>query len=138
MTLGEWDTLTWQQIGGSWRGHVSPVFAVAVNSTGTLVASASSDNHVRLWRRSDQKTIAMFKHSGPVYCVTFSTDDKYIFSGGYGDKISEWAVPDDPFQDIPEVGCHHSGGVVSHLVQGYFATQVFRRSADIQGKLMLI
>jgi WD40 repeat protein len=48
----EWDTSTWQHI-RDWTGHNSYIYALAVNPTGTLVASASKDHHVRLWQRSD-------------------------------------------------------------------------------------
>jgi WD40 repeat protein len=103
----EWNTSTWQQIGNPWIGHTSFINTLAINSTGTLVASASEDNHVRLWRWSDKKTIAIFTHLGPVYCVAFSTDGKHIFSGGHDEKISQWAVPEDALlQDAPEVGSH--------------------------------
>ncbi|KIK49125.1 hypothetical protein CY34DRAFT_797510 [Suillus luteus UH-Slu-Lm8-n1] len=92
-TIREWDTTTWQQVGDHWTGHTSYVNAIAVNPAGTLVASASFDEHVRLWRLSDRQTIVIFKHSLLATCVSFSMDGKYIFSGG-GDKIiSEWAVP---------------------------------------------
>ena len=94
-TIREWDTSTWLQVGEPWSGHTRYIDGLAMNSTGTLIASASDDNHVRLWRRADRRTIATFIHSHPVFCVTFSVDDKYIFSGGSDNKISEWAVPED-------------------------------------------
>jgi WD40 repeat protein len=104
--IREWDTSTWQQI-RDWTGHTSHINAIAINSTGTLVAAAWSDKHVRLWRRSDRQIIAMFKHSHRLLCVAFSTDSKHILSGGHDNKISEWAVPDDALlQNIPEVGTH--------------------------------
>ncbi|OAX35524.1 WD40 repeat-like protein [Rhizopogon vinicolor AM-OR11-026] len=95
--IREYNTSTWQQVADPWRGHIDQINALAVNSTGTLVVSASSDNHVRLWRLSDRRTVAIFKHSESVYCqcVTFSTDGKHIFSSGGGDiNISEWAIPE--------------------------------------------
>jgi WD40 repeat protein len=116
--IREWDTSTWGQIGDSWAGHTSYIFAIAVNSTGTLVASASDNGNVRLWRRSDKQTIAIFKHSAGLLCVAFSTDGKYIFSGGRDNRISQWAIPEDALlQDTAEVGfcsfqcCRH--GLIS-------------------------
>jgi WD40 repeat protein len=92
-TIREWDTLTWKQVGHPWKGHTSYVTAIAIDPAGTLVASASDDKHVRLWRLSDQRTIAIFEHSSTPHSVTFSSDGRHILSGGNDNKISEWAVP---------------------------------------------
>jgi WD40 repeat protein len=94
-TIREWDSLTWQQVGHPCEGHTDHIYAIALtlNSTGTLVASASKDKHVRLWRFSDQRTIAIFQHSSTLTRVTFSVDGKHILSGGFDNKVSEWAVP---------------------------------------------
>ncbi|KAG2139824.1 uncharacterized protein EDB93DRAFT_1252946 [Suillus bovinus] len=81
-TIREWDTTTWKQVGDPWTGHTHYIYSIAVNATGTLVASSSFDNHIRLWRLSDQRNIATFKHSSIVKCVTFSLDGNYILSGG--------------------------------------------------------
>jgi WD40 repeat protein len=100
-TIRQWDASTWQQVGDPWSGHTDQINALAMNSTGTFVASASPD-HVRLWRFSDRQTVAIFNHSGSVLCVTFSTNGKYIFSGGADRKISEWTVPLDALlKDAP-------------------------------------
>jgi WD40 repeat protein len=88
-----WDTSTWKQVGESWKGHTCHVEMIAFNPTGTLLASASSDYQVRLWRFSDRQTIATFQHPSLVYCVTFSTDGKDILSGGGNNMVSKWAVP---------------------------------------------
>ncbi|KAG2339145.1 hypothetical protein BDR05DRAFT_968226, partial [Suillus weaverae] len=96
-TIREWDTSTWMQVGVR-KGHTGTVYAIALNPTGTLLASASEDHQVRLWRLSDRRTI--FKHSAPVYCTTFSMDGKHILSGGRDRIISEWAVPS--LEDIPK------------------------------------
>jgi WD40 repeat protein len=92
-TIREWDSPTWQQVGLPWNGHTSLINSIAIHPAGTLVASASYDNHVRLWRLSDQQTIAIFRHSSPLLSVTFSVDGRYILSGGKDKKISEWEVP---------------------------------------------
>jgi len=94
-TIREWDTSTWKQVGDPWYGHTHTIRALAVNSTGTLLASASRDNYVRLWRISDRRMVAEFSHSHTVYGVTFSVDGKYIFCGGIDTNITEWGVPED-------------------------------------------
>jgi WD40 repeat protein len=97
-TIREWDSLTWQQVGHPWEGHTDFIWAIAVHPAGTLVASASYDKQVRLWRLSDQRTIGIFEHSSessPLHSVTFSVDGRHILSGGYDKKISKWKVPKD-------------------------------------------
>ena len=92
-TIREWDTSTWKQVGDPWSGHTRFISALAVDPTGTLLASASHDRHVRLWRISDRRNIAVFRHSHQFSCVTFSVDGKYILCGGE-DGITEWGVPE--------------------------------------------
>jgi WD40 repeat protein len=92
-TIREWDPSTWQQVGQPWKGHTDHIYAIAIHPAGTLVASASHDMHVRLWRLSDRQNIGVFQHSSPQYTVTFSVDGSHILSGGYDKKISEWQVP---------------------------------------------
>ncbi|KAG2153445.1 uncharacterized protein EDB93DRAFT_1248718 [Suillus bovinus] len=99
-TLRIWDSLTWTQVGEPYKGHTDSVYMIALNPTGTIIASASYDLQVRLWRLSDRRTIAIFKHPNKVYCVAFSTDGKHILSGGKDCTISKWAVPF--VEDIPE------------------------------------
>jgi WD40 repeat protein len=94
-TIREWDPLTWQQVGHPWEGHTTYIIAIAIDPTGTLVASASEDNHVRIWRLSDRQNIGIFQHSSSLCSVTFSVDGRYILSGGWDRKISEWEVPKD-------------------------------------------
>lgn len=94
-TIREWDTLTWDQVGEPWTGHSNIIYDIAVNTRGTLIASASHDNHVRLWRLSDRQTIAIFEHVGYVFRVTFSVDGKHIISGGDDKRVSKWAIPEN-------------------------------------------
>ncbi|KAG1731842.1 uncharacterized protein EDB91DRAFT_709100 [Suillus paluster] len=74
-SIREWDTFTWKQVGDPWKGHTSYIWAIAIHPAGTLVASLSEDQHVRLWRLSDRRTIAIFQHSASAISVTFSVDD---------------------------------------------------------------
>jgi WD40 repeat protein len=100
-TIREWDALTWHQVGDPWVGHTSTISAIVVNPNGTLVASASYDNHVRLWRLSDRQTIVIFTQHPPLTCISFSMDGKHIISGGVDEMISEWAVPNSKARFCP-------------------------------------
>lgn len=94
-TIREWDASIWEQVGDAWAGHSNDINVIAIHPAGTLVASASDDKQVRLWRLSDQRTVSIFQHSDRVCCVTFSMDGKHVLGGGDDEKISEWAVPKD-------------------------------------------
>jgi WD40 repeat protein len=133
-TVWEWDTLTWQQIGDPWSGHTEVVRVLAVNSSGTLVASASDDNHIYLWQLSDRRIIAIFKHFDEVYCVTFSADGKYIFSGGRDMKISEWAVPTN-FLLVDSIE-ERASQVISHSLSNCCRSHLVIRTAHAKGSLL--
>jgi WD40 repeat protein len=92
-SIREWDSSTWMQVGEIWKGHTGNTWRIAVNCDGTVIASPTTDNRVRLWRLSDRRTIAIFQHSGFPCCITFSVDGKHILAGGKDKRISEWAVP---------------------------------------------
>lgn len=98
-TIREWDPSTWKQVGDPWKGHFKSIQAISLNSTGTLLASASDDNGVRLWRVSDRRTIVVFKHPSAVQCVAFSANDRRILSGDQDKAIFEWPVPEDALPD---------------------------------------
>jgi len=88
--IRQWDSSTWTQVSDRKIRTRHPV--LAVNCNGTIVASIVED-HVRLWRLSDWRTIAIFQHSNPLGCIAFSVDGKHILAGSI-DEILEWAVPE--------------------------------------------
>ncbi|KAG1731850.1 WD40-repeat-containing domain protein [Suillus paluster] len=103
-TIREWDTSTWKQVGDPWTGHTRRISAIVIHPAGTHLASASRDNHVRLWQLSDRCTIAIFQHSASSLCATFSIDGTHIFSGGRDNMISEWELPKDAWpKEAPEM-----------------------------------
>jgi len=111
-TLRGWDSTIWKPVGDIRKGDTRHRWHLAVNCNGTLVASPTTDNHVRIWRLSDRRTIAIFQSDSP-YCVTFSMDGKHILAGGKDGKISEWAVPEYAWpEDIVQDQAAHSS---SHL-----------------------
>jgi WD40 repeat protein len=92
-----WDTSTWKQAGDPWIGHDKDldVNHIILNPAGTLLASASDDCTVILWRFHTGTEVARFKHSDEVIRVVFSVDGRSIFSGGQDKKISQWEIPED-------------------------------------------
>ncbi|KAG1805105.1 uncharacterized protein HD556DRAFT_1437268 [Suillus plorans] len=72
-TIHEWDTTTWKQVGDPWTGHINRINSIVIHPAGKLVASASSDNHVRFWQLSDRRTIAIFEHSFDTLCTIAAT-----------------------------------------------------------------
>ncbi|KAG2071022.1 WD40 repeat-like protein [Suillus decipiens] len=142
-TIREWDTLTWKQVGNPWKGHFKNIQAISLNSNGTLLASASDDNCVRLWRVSDQRTIVVFKHPSEVRCVTFSADDTRILSGDQ-EKVSEWSVSRDNMLEDRSENVAKDGSKddpkeqAMHQAQGYFKVLAINsdvRNACIAGDL---
>jgi WD40 repeat protein len=117
VTIQGWDSATWKPVGDIWKGDTGHRWHFAVNCNGTLVASPTTDNHVRIWRLSDRRTIAIFQSDSP-YCITFSMDGKHILAGGKDGKISEWAVPEYAWpEDIVQDQAAHSS---SHLCGANF------------------
>jgi len=144
-TIREWDTSTWEQVGDPWSGHSDAIWIIAINSTGTLIASASEDRHVHLWRLSDRRTIAIFKHSHPVYSVTFSADDKHILSGDKDGILTEWEIPTDallegsPKKQVSNVGFSSCPiPLPPYLAQGDFVKDWSRGTADEQCEFLLV
>jgi WD40 repeat protein len=109
-TIQEWDTSTWQQVSDPWKGHFKNILALSLNSDGTLLASASLDNHVRLWRLSDRRNIAIFKHPG---------------------EILEWPTSGNAF---PEDGSNDglTKEQVTHQAQAYYNFKVLAMKSAVR------
>ncbi|KAG2363571.1 hypothetical protein BDR07DRAFT_1403970 [Suillus spraguei] len=110
---------------------------IALNSPGTLLASASDDRQVRIWRFSDQRTIAIFTRTDPVYCITFSMDGKHILSGGYNKMISKWAVPSSGYilRDQPSGDVLRGDTSREQVADNILAIDISARNACITGDL---
>lgn len=78
---------------GVLEGHEGHVKGLAINSNGTLIASASSDKTIRLWDlKLGGKFTTLQGHGDAVNGVAFSADDTLLASGSGDKTIRLWDV----------------------------------------------
>jgi WD40 repeat protein len=76
-------------------GHDLQVNAIAFSPDGQLLASASDDHTVKLWRVSDGELLATLSgHYEEVTSVAFSHDGEMLASGSMDRSINLWRVSD--------------------------------------------
>ena len=78
------------------QGHKSAIAGVAFSRDGSLVATGSQDNSVRVWStRTGEPVSGYMPHRGPIWfttCVAFSPDGRSVVSG-CGDRTARvWDV----------------------------------------------
>lgn len=72
------------------EGHQGSVLSVSVSPDNQLIASASSDQTIKLWSR-DGKLIKDLKgHQETVWCVSFSPDNQIIASASKDKTVKLW------------------------------------------------
>ncbi|OKJ95141.1 DNA-binding protein [Streptomyces sp. CB03234] len=71
-------------------GHGGPVNAVAFAPGDGLLASASSDGTVRLWRVADRRTTATYTVPGRVRAVAFSADGRTLAATSTDGPVRLW------------------------------------------------
>ena len=85
-----WDASTGDEI-HTLQGHTDVVYRISFSPDGTRIASASSDDTIKLWDASTGEELRTFKgHTDFVYSVRFSPDGTRIASGSWDDKIKLW------------------------------------------------
>lgn len=75
-----WDVNTGEEI-GQLRGHQSSIQGLSITPDGRWMASASSDDTVRIWDIPARAEMRKFEHPDQVRCVYISPDGRYVISG---------------------------------------------------------
>ncbi|KAI4167537.1 MAG: hypothetical protein LQ343_007135 [Gyalolechia ehrenbergii] len=74
-------------------GHQKQVNHVTFSPDGTLIASSSFDNSIKLWNARDGHFLHTLRgHVGPVYMSCFSPDSRLLVSGSKDTTLKVWDV----------------------------------------------
>jgi WD40 repeat protein len=85
-------TQTGQTSSTTGGGHTAEVSSVAFSRDGTLLASASFDDTVRLWNPDTQKQLGqpLVGQRSQLFTVALSPDGKVVAAGGYDQTVQLW------------------------------------------------
>jgi WD40 repeat protein/tetratricopeptide (TPR) repeat protein len=72
------------------EGHGDVVWSISFSSDGQLIASASRDKTVKLWRPNGALVATLYGHQNSVTSVSFSPDSQLIASGSWDGTIRLW------------------------------------------------
>lgn len=72
--------------------HGSCIWRLAVSADGQLIASANSDNIIKIWKFPTGDLINTITHDQLIRCVTFSNDNQMLASGSDDGSIAVWQV----------------------------------------------
>lgn len=73
-------------------GHTAAVIAVGVSPDSSLIASASVDQTIKLWRRDGTLVATLKGHKGAVRAVDFSPDGQILASASEDGTIKLWQL----------------------------------------------
>ena len=99
-------------------GHPQPVYALAVNPKGTIMASGDESARVWLWDLKKGAKLREFTrtnaHTRGIISASFSADGKHLLPAGRDDFLVIWDVATGkPIKKIPGNGDNVAGGVYS-------------------------
>lgn len=71
----------------------TPIRDIQMNKNGTIVATAGSDNMIKLWSYPEFNDMGTFiGHKGQPYTIRFSSNEKFIVSSSYDKTAIIWDV----------------------------------------------
>lgn len=101
-------------------GSKNSIYSLAINQTGTLVASGSTEKVIRLWDpRSRQKLLKLRGHTDNVKSLLFSKDGSMLLSAGSDGTIRLWSISQQRCISIIRI---HDGGVWALQTNESFTT----------------
>ncbi|MDJ0734385.1 MAG: hypothetical protein QNJ47_09990 [Nostocaceae cyanobacterium] len=74
------------------EGHTSEVNGLSFSPDGTLIASASADNTIKIWQKNGKLLHTLEGHSNRVNSINFSPDGKIIASTSTDKTVKIWSI----------------------------------------------
>lgn len=92
-----------------WLGHDAPVWTVLFNPSGTILASGSHDQTVRLWDVQTHQCLQVLRgHQDGVRAIAFDDNAQYLASGSSDQTIRLWDLQTGACLQVLQ---GHTGGV---------------------------
>lgn len=86
-----WSTATSQPRWRETGHHTSRVYVAAFHPLGSILATGSDDNTIRVWNATNGELLyAPIRHEGGVYFLTFSSDGTTLFSASIDGTTRVW------------------------------------------------
>lgn len=74
------------------KGHQNPIYGIAFNPDGQLIATVSQDQTVRLWNLSGEEITHFQVSQGATFSVVFSSDGQQIITTGEDGIVRAWSL----------------------------------------------
>eukprot|EP00792_Barthelona_sp_PAP020_P006714 TRINITY_DN3061_c1_g2_i3.p1 TRINITY_DN3061_c1_g2~~TRINITY_DN3061_c1_g2_i3.p1 ORF type:complete len:730 (+),score=162.46 TRINITY_DN3061_c1_g2_i3:29-2191(+) len=97
------------------KGHSGRINAISVNPQFPFLVSGSSDFTVRLWStdKNDKEPLLYRDHTGIVKCVKWSSDGRYLVTGGTDHMICVYCVENMSLKLIHKLQNAHSSNITA-------------------------
>ena len=86
-------------------GHDGGVRGVSFSPDGSLIASGSQDNTVKLWHRNGKLLKTLYGHNAPVWQVDFSPQENALVSSSEDQTVIVWDLKPIYELDLLAYGC---------------------------------